>query len=224
MDIQNKLLRILQERRYERVGDDRTRHADVRIVAATNRDLKKAVAAGRFREDLYYRLNVFPIQVPPLRERMDDIPLLAKHFVELSTRELKCAKPRLTRAAVAKLQNYDWPGNVRELRNVIERAVILARGGALDFDLPMTGHSALVPAPTPKAEASGGSAAAPEFLTEAELQRRERDNLLAVLEAGRWKIKGPGGAAELLGVKPTTLLSRMEKWGIKRPQPATPSS
>ena len=126
LDIQNKLLRVLQEKRYERVGDDRTRRADVRIVAATNRDLKKAAAAGRFREDLYYRLNVFPIQVPPLRERMDDIPLLAKHFVELSARELKCAKPRLTRAAVTQLQSYDWPGNVRELRNVVERAVILA--------------------------------------------------------------------------------------------------
>ena len=143
LDIQNKLLRVLQEKRYERVGGDVTRRANVRIVAATNRDLKKAVAAGRFREDLYYRLNVFPIRVPPLRERMDDIPLLAKHFVELSTRELKCAKPRLTRAAVAKLQNYDWPGNVRELCNLIERAVILARGGALDFDLPVGTPSAL---------------------------------------------------------------------------------
>ena len=141
LDIQNKLLRILQEKRYERVGDDRTRRADVRIVAATNRDLKKAAAAGKFREDLYYRLNVFPIQVPPLRERMDDIPLLAKHFVEISAKELKCAKPRLTRAAVTHLQSYDWPGNVRELRNVVERAVILARGGALEFDLPTTGQA-----------------------------------------------------------------------------------
>ena len=138
LDIQNKLLRVLQEKRYERVGEDRTRRADVRIVAATNRNLKKEVAAGRFREDLYYRLNVFPLQVPPLRERMDDIPLLAKHFVELSAKELKCIKPRLTRAAVTKLQSYGWPGNVRELRNMIERAVILARGGALDFDVAFT--------------------------------------------------------------------------------------
>ena len=147
LDIQNKLLRVLQEKRYERVGGDVTRRADVRIVAATNRDLKKAAAAGKFREDLYYRLNVFPIQVPPLRERIDDIPLLAKHFVELSTKELKCAKPRLTRAAVTHLQSYDWPGNVRELRNVVERAVILARGGALEFDLPITVLAA--PAPRP---------------------------------------------------------------------------
>jgi transcriptional regulator with GAF, ATPase, and Fis domain len=162
---------------------------------------------------LYYRLNVFPIQVSPLRERPDDIPALAKHFVEVSTRELKCAKPRLTRAAVAKLQNYDWPGNVRELRNVIERAVILARGGALDFDLPVANQPS--PArPTPPADAG----TQPEFLTEAELQRRERDNLLLVLNKANWKIKGPDGAAELLGVKPTTLVTRMDKWGIKKPE------
>jgi transcriptional regulator with GAF, ATPase, and Fis domain len=214
LDIQNKLLRILQEKRYERVGDDRTRRADVRIVTATNRDLKKEVAAGRFREDLYYRLNVFPVQVPPLRERMDDIPPLAKHFVDLSTRELKCAKPRLTHAAVTKLQSYDWPGNVRELRNVIERAVILARGGVLEFDLPITAHAAPGDQPTPLA----GSATATGFLTEAEIQRFERDNLLRALEAANWKIGGPDGAAELLGVKPTTLLSRMDKWGLKRPE------
>ena len=219
LDIQNKLLRVLQEKRYERVGDDRTRRADVRIVAATNRDLKKEVAAGRFREDLYYRLNVFPIQVPPLRERMDDIPLLAKHFVELSARELKCAKPRLTRAAVTKLQSYDWPGNVRELRNVIERAVILARGGALEFDLPITGQAGTcrldrVLEPIRRLAAP----AQPKFLTEAELERFERDNLLLALEAANWKISGPDGAAELLGVKPTTLLSRMDKWGLKKPE------
>ena len=214
LDIQNKLLRVLQEKRYERVGDDRTRRANVRVVAATNRDLKKEVVGGRFREDLFYRLNVFPIQVPPLRERTDDIPLLAKHFAELSAKDLKCAKPRLTRAGIAKLQSYDWPGNIRELRNVIERAVILARGGALDFDLPVTGQ----PAPLARPSASTGSGAQPKFLTEAELQRRERDNLVQVLEAANWKISGPDGAAELLGVKPTTLLSRIEKWNLKKPQ------
>jgi transcriptional regulator with GAF, ATPase, and Fis domain len=218
MDIQNKLLRVLQEKRYERVGGDVTRRANVRIVAATNRDLKKAVAAGRFREDLYYRLNVFPIQVPPLRERMDDIPLLAKHFVELSTRELKCAKPRLTRAAVTQLQSYDWPGNVRELRNVVERAVILARGGALDFDLSITGQAAPVAQPSPRADSSAGSAGQPKFLTEAEVERFVRDNLVAALEAANWKISGPDSAAELMGLKPTTLLSRMTKWGLKRPE------
>jgi len=218
LDIQNKLLRVLQEKRYERVGDDRTRQANVRIVAATNRDLKKAAAAGKFREDLYYRLNVFPIQVPSLRERMDDIPLLAQHFVELSARELKCAKPRLTRAAVTKLQNYDWPGNVRELRNVVERAVILARGGVLEFDLPISGQSATPPRPSPRTDSPAGSQAQPKFLTEAELQRFERDNLVQALEAANWKISGPDSAAELLGVKPTTLLSRMTKWGVKKPE------
>jgi transcriptional regulator with GAF, ATPase, and Fis domain len=219
LDIQNKLLRVLQEKRYERVGDDRTRHADVRIVAATNRDLKKAVAAGRFREDLYYRLNVFPIQVPPLRDRMDDIPLLAKHFVELSAKEMKCAKPRLTRAAVTQLQSYDWPGNVRELRNVIERAVILARGGALEFDLPISSQAA--PPALPIARAAGNPAQ-PKFLTEVELERFVRDNLVLALEAANWKISGRDSAAELLGLKPTTLLSRMTKWGLKKPEYSLP--
>jgi transcriptional regulator with GAF, ATPase, and Fis domain len=203
------------------VGDDRTRRADVRIVAATNRDLKKAAAAGKFREDLYYRLNVFPIQVPPLRDRMDDIPLLAKHFVELSAKELKCAKPRLTRAAVTQLQSYDWPGNVRELRNVVERAVILARGGALDFDLPISGQAAPPARPGPTTDSSASNPAAqPRFLTEVEVERFERDNLVAALEAANWKISGPDSAAELLGLKPTTLLSRMTKWGLKRPERA----
>ena len=218
LEIQSKLLRILQEKRYERVGDDRTRRTNVRVVAATNRDLKQAVAAGRFREDLYYRLNVFPIQVPPLRERMDDIPLLARHFVALSAKELKCAKPRLTRAAAAQLQSYDWPGNVRELRNVIERAVILAHGGVLEFDLPIATQAAPAAPPSLRAESSAGGDAQPKFLTDAELNCRERDNLLLVLEEAKWKIKGPGGAAELLGAKPTTLLSRMNRWGLKKPE------
>jgi transcriptional regulator with GAF, ATPase, and Fis domain len=219
MEMQTKLLRVLQEKRYERVGDDRTRYADVRIIAATNGDLKAAVSAGRFREDLYYRLHVFPIQVPPLRERADDIPALAKHFVDLSVKELKCPKPRLTRAAITKLQSYGWPGNVRELRNVVERAVILAQGGVLDFDLPLTGAASVgatrLPPRTPAEEGPGLE---PEFLTEAELERRERENLLVILQKANWKIKGPDGAAELLGVKPTTLFSRMRKMGIKPPQ------
>jgi len=217
LEMQAKLLRVLQEKRYERVGDDRTRHADVRIIAATNRDLKKTVAAGRFREDLYYRLHVFPIQVTPLRERVDDIPLLAKHFIDLSVRDLKCTKPRLTKAGVAQLQSYHWPGNVRELRNVIERAVILARGGTLEFDLPVTTHSSPASRPASPVESQEADVPQPGFLTEAELQRRERENLLVILDKAHWKIKGPDGAAELLGVKPTTLLSRMNKWGIKKP-------
>ena len=217
LEMQSKLLRVLQDKLYERVGEDRTRSADVRIIGATNRDLKKAVAAGRFREDLYYRLHVFPMEVPSLRERKDDIPLLAKHFLDLSVRDLKCAKPRLTRAAVVRLQGYDWPGNVRELRNVIERVVILARGGALEFDVPVTMSSAPAKRTAIQPDAQSGARAEPEFLTETELEQRERDNLVVVLEKANWKIKGPNGAAELLGVKPPTLLSRMNRWRLKRP-------
>lgn len=209
-DLQSKLLRALQEKQYERIGEDRTRKVDVRIVAATNRDLKAEVAAGRFREDLYYRLNVFPLEVAPLRKRPDDIPLLAKHFMTLVAKEMNCPRSRLTPAGIAALQNYHWPGNIRELRNVIERAVILAQGGALEFDLPVS-----VSTPLPAGEANSNGAD-PEFLTEPELQRRERENLRIVLEKADWKIKGPGGAAELLGLKPTTLLSRMKKMGLQR--------
>jgi formate hydrogenlyase transcriptional activator len=211
LELQSKLLRVLQEKRYERVGEDRTRSADVRVIAATNRDLKQAVTKGLFREDLFYRLNVFPIEVPPLHDRIEDVPLLAKHFVELSAKELHCPKPRLTRAGIAKLQSYDWPGNIRELRNVIERAVIVSRGGVLDFDLPVK-LSLSVPAHAKAAE--------PEILTDVELRQRERDNLLAALKKTHWKIKGPGGAAELLGVQPATLKARMKKMELKRPASA----
>lgn len=212
LDLQSKLLRVLQEKSYERVGEDRTRQADVRVIAATNRNLEKAVVAGRFREDLYYRLNVFPIQVPPLRDRRDDIPLLAQHFVNFSVKEMACAKPRLTRAGIIELQGYDWPGNIRELRNVIERAVILARGGALEFDLPANQTQPAFA----EVKSRTGSSAVFEFFTEAEMRQNERDNLAKVLEKANWKIKGPGGASELLGIKPNTLLARIKKLGLKR--------
>ena len=213
LELQSKLLRVLQEKAYERVGEERTRRADVRIVAATNRDLKKEVEAGRFREDLYYRLNVFPMKLAPLRERREDVPLLATHFVELAIRELGCPRPRLTRAGMETLQGYDWPGNIRELRNVIERSVIFARGGALDFDLPSIDSS---PGPAPIAPRLGAKADL-EYLTDSEMHRLERENLFAVLEKTGWKIKGLDGAAELLGLKPTTLISRIGKLGLKRP-------
>jgi transcriptional regulator with GAF, ATPase, and Fis domain len=213
LELQSKLLRVLQEKCYERVGEEITRRADVRIVAATNRDLKKEVTEGRFREDLYYRLNVFPMKLAPLRERREDIPLLATHFVELSLRELGCPRPRLTRAGIEILQGYDWPGNIRELRNVIERAVIFAHGGALDFDLPAIDSS---PGPTQTAPRLGDRAGL-EYRTDSEMQRLERENLFAVLEKTAWKIKGLDGAAELLGVKPTTLISRIGKMGLRRP-------
>jgi DNA-binding NtrC family response regulator len=213
LELQSKLLRVLQEKRYERIGEDRTRSADVRIVAATNRDLQKEVAAGRFREDLYYRLNVFPLKVAPLRERKEDIPPLAAHFVELLAKDLDPPRPRLTRAGIEALQSYDWPGNIRELRNVIERAVISTRGGALEFDVPETGSSFDLSSFGAR-DADQGE---PEYLTEAEMRRRERENIFAVLQKVSWKIKGVNGAAELLGVKPTTLSSRIEKMGLKRP-------
>jgi transcriptional regulator with GAF, ATPase, and Fis domain len=213
LELQSKLLRVLQEKCYERVGEERTRRADVRIVAATNRDLRNDIKAGRFREDLYYRLNVFPVRLAPLRDRREDIPLLATHFVELSLRELGCPRPRLTQAGIKTLQGYDWPGNIRELRSVIERAVIFARGGALDFDLPVV-DSSLDPTPIPPRLSDKGDL---EYLTDSEMQRLERENLFAVLEKTGWKIKGIDGAAELLGVKPTTLISRIGKMGLKRP-------
>lgn len=215
IDLQGKLLRALQERQYERVGDERTRTVDVRIIAATNRDLKQEMEAGRFRQDLYYRLNVFPIEVTPLRSRKEDIASLARHFLNLLIKELKCAEPRLTQAGLAKLERYDWPGNVRELKNVIERAIILAQGEELDFDLPATG---ITPRPVPlwidRVEA--------EFLTESEIRRRERDNLLIVLQKSGWRVGGAKGAAELMGMRPTTLISRIRKMGLRCHDQASP--
>ena len=219
LEVQSKLLRVLQEKTYERVGEDRTRRADVRIVAATNRDLLKEVAAGRFRSDLYYRLNIFPIKAAPLRDRKDDIPVLAAHFVDLAARELECKRPRLTDAGVKALQNYDWPGNVRELRNVIERTTILAQGGALVFQLPVTLNLPNSPegSGSHSPELEGKDKAELDYFTEAEIRRLERENILAILRKTDWKIKGIDGAAEFLGIKPTTLVSRMEKMGLKRP-------
>jgi DNA-binding NtrC family response regulator len=213
LQLQSKLLRVLQEKSYERVGEDRTRHADVRIIAATNRDLRKEVAEGRFREDLYYRLNVFQLKVAPLRERPEDIPLLATHFVESLAEELRCPKPRLTQAGIKALQGYDWPGNIRELRNIIERAVILAQGGALDFDVPAFHCSVDL---TSFAQRDIDQTE-PEYLTEVEIRHHERQNLFAVLQKAGWKVKGAGGAAELMGVSPTTLFARMQKIGLRRP-------
>jgi transcriptional regulator with GAF, ATPase, and Fis domain len=219
LELQSKLLRVLQEKSYERVGEDRTRRADVRIIAATNRDLKREVAAGRFRQDLFYRLSVFPIQVAPLRERREDIPLLAQHFIKLSVKELGCAPPRLTRAGIIQLQTYDWPGNIRELRNVIERAVILAHGGTLKFDLPADPAHPGLSSAKPRLDTAESAG----FLTEAEMRHYERDNLFAALEKAGWKIKGPNGAAELLGLHAATLVSRIKKLGLKRPNRQLPS-
>ena len=209
--LQSKLLRVLQEGEFERVGDDQTRKVNVRIIAATNRNLKDEIQAGRFREDLFYRLNVFPIEIAPLRRRKEDLALLAARFVEQSARKLNRPLPRLTRANLLGLQNYDWPGNIRELQNVIERAVITAQGGHLRFDLPADSSAQEADASDPKLHGTTS-----KILTDRQLRHRERENILAALRHSRWKISGPGGAAELLGIKPTTLKSRMKKMNVQR--------
>jgi transcriptional regulator with GAF, ATPase, and Fis domain len=214
LELQSKLLRVLQEKQYERVGEERTRTINVRILAASNRDLKAEVEAGRFRRDLYYRLNVFPIEVVPLREHKDDIPLLAVHFLEQAAHRHKVPLPKLTQAHLAQLRNYDWPGNVREMQNLIERALIVAQRGPLRFDLPSAGGEDTVPVPEPGAEAAGSEV---QILTDPELRRRERANIAAALTKSSWRIHGPGGAAELLSINPSTLVSRIRKLGLKKP-------
>ena len=210
LDLQSKLLRVLQEGTLERVGDERTRKVDVRLIAATNRDLLKEVAAGRFREDLFYRLSVFPIHVPPLRERAADIPLLADHFLEQSCRRLGVPRLQLKKRHAEELLAYNWPGNVRELQNVVERAVIRAQSGPLEFDL--AGERSRQSRATP---ADSGKPSA-RILKQDEIKRIERDNVRAALEAANWKIYGPDGAAKLLGISPTTLTSKVKALGLRR--------
>ena len=212
LELQGKLLRVLQEGQVERVGEDQLRKVDARVIAATNRDLQDEVEAGRFRRDLYYRLCVFPIHLPTLRERREDIELLAAHFLELAARRLSSPEVRLTDQALELLTAYDWPGNVRELHNVIERAVILSQRGPLRMDLVLPASAA--------ASRAGRTLRLPNLadarsgvLSEAEMARRERDNIIAALERTGWKISG---AARMLGVKPTTLASRLKRLGIER--------
>jgi formate hydrogenlyase transcriptional activator len=210
LELQSKLLRVLQEGQFEKVGEDRTRAVDVRIIAATNRDLEVDVKAGRFREDLYYRLSVFPIELPPLRNRAEDIPVLAQHFLQESARKFGAAALRLTSAQVKELQFYDWPGNVRELQNVIERAVIRSRGGHLDLGLRLAGTTAnRAPRKTDLAPESP-----PASLHD--LKQHERNLILAALAKTGGKIYGPDGAAALLDLKPTTLSSRVHRLGLKK--------
>ncbi|HOW63916.1 MAG TPA: sigma 54-interacting transcriptional regulator [Candidatus Paceibacterota bacterium] len=214
LELQSKFLRVLQERQYERVGEERTRKVDVRIVAATNRDLKKEVEEGRFRQDLYYRLNVFPLEVPPLRDRKDDIPSLTAHFLEQAAQRLRLPLPRFTEAHARLLQSYDWPGNVRELQNAVERALILAQNASLQFDVPLND---LASGRINTDAVSGPQSDASVILTDVELRQLEVRNTLAALTKSAWKIHGEGGAAELLGVKPTTLISRIKKLNLKKP-------
>lgn len=214
LDLQGKLLRALQEREFERVGDERTIKVDVRVVAATNRNLQADIDAGRFREDLYYRLSVFPIQVPPLRERREDIAPLANHFLERCCADLGREALRLSQRQAQWLMHHDWPGNIRELKNVIERAVILAQGNRARLDLAMPDQAV---DETPASQPTDGAESQAAFLTEAEMRERERDNTLAALRHAGWRVWGPDGAAALLGIKPSTLSYRMKTFGISRP-------
>jgi formate hydrogenlyase transcriptional activator len=202
LELQAKLLRVLQEGRFERVGGTQTLEVSVRVVAATNQDLEKAVRAGRFRVDLYYRLNVFPITVPPLRERKEDIPVLVRHLVLRKAARLGRHVEEVPEREMETLVAYDWPGNVRELENVVERAVILTRGSVLQLEdcLPLA-------APAPPA----GS----RVQTLAEV---ERSYVLEILKATRGRVSGPRGAARLLGIKPSTLEARIRRLGIQKPR------
>jgi transcriptional regulator with GAF, ATPase, and Fis domain len=206
LDLQSKLLRVLQEGEFERVGDEHTRRVNVRVIAATNRDLRTASEDGRFRLDLFYRLSVFPLEIPPLRERREDIPQLASHFVKLACSRLHLPEAKISRREMDRLQDYEWPGNVRELQNVVERALILAQGAPLQFDLHPSGNHKTAPAAQDRAE----------FYTEAEWTMMERANLHKALKRAGGKVSGAGGAAELLGVNANTLASRLRALGISR--------
>ena len=212
LDLQSKLLRVLQEGTYERIGDEKTLHADVRIIAATNRQLKEEVERNRFRQDLYYRLNVFPMEVPPLRSRREDIPALASHLLKLASKKLKLPSPRLTQANAQALQNYHWPGNVRELQNVMERALITSQGGKLALNLYNTSTNITRKKKEPNGKPLDGDMT---ILTEEEMKMRDRENILRALTHCDWKITGSGGAAELLNMKPSTLNSKIKKWDLR---------
>ena len=212
--LQGKLLRVLQEGEFERVGEGRTRKVDVRIIAATNKNLMEEIKSGRFREDLYYRLNVFPVEVTPLRDRKEDIPLLVTHFIEVFSRRLNRPVPRLTEANLMDMKAHDWPGNVRELQNIIERALILSPHGRLHFDLPRVNSGAPLPG---QSLSDAASSPTTPILTEADIAALQKQNMLAALIRSDWKIYGKDGAALLLGIKPTTLIERMRRLKIKRP-------
>ncbi len=203
-ELQPKLLRVLQEQEFERLGGTKTIRVDVRLVAATHRDLSRMVAEGRFREDLYYRLNVFPVVLPPLRERPDDIPRLVRHFTQQFARRMGRKIESIPATVMESLMQYAWPGNIRELQNVIERAVILSPGPSLQIpavDLPPVTRALNV-----------ASAATSSTLADA-----ERDHIMGVLRESGWILGGPRGAAARLGMKRTTLQSKMKRLGISRP-------
>jgi formate hydrogenlyase transcriptional activator len=212
LELQTKLLRVLQEREFERLGSSRTLRTDARLIAATNRDLEAMVSEQRFRSDLFFRLNVFPVQVPPLRERQADIPLLVRHFAQQFSRRMKKVMDTIPSAAMDALCRYDWPGNIRELQNVIERAVIISTGPALSVDVSdlkflKVGH-AVEETTSPKSPTSGG--------LHDVLEQSERQHILKALEQCGWVVAGPKGAAAHLGMKRSTLQQRIHKLGIAR--------
>jgi len=211
LELQSKLLRVLQEGEFERVGDEATRRVSVRLIAATNRDLRKEVDEGRFRLDLYYRLSVFPLEVPPLRDRRDDIPELIGHFVRQACQRFHVPPPVVPKREMERAQEYEWPGNVRELQNVVERAVIVSHGGKLSFDLIDQPSR-----PAPKIPKGPLSSAAERVIPESEWREMERANLIRALRAAAFRVSGKGGAAELLGLNPATLASRMRVLGLHR--------
>jgi transcriptional regulator with GAF, ATPase, and Fis domain len=196
-DVQVKLLRVLETRQVERLGSPNNVHVDVRIVAATHRELEQRIAEDKFREDLFYRLNVFPIRVPPLRDRVEDIPLLVWRFVGELSKTLRKPIQAIARANLVALQQYAWPGSVRQLRNVVERAMIVATGDVLTIDVPTS---------APGATSSSSRMA-----------DVEKDHIRRVLESTGWRIRGTQGAADRLGLRPTTLETRMMKLGLRRP-------
>ena len=198
--LQPKLLRVLQEQEFERLGSGRTHRVDVRVVAATHRDLEQMVKQGEFRSDLYYRLNVFPVLLPPLRARQEDIPALVTHFVDFYGRRMRKRIEQIPEETMSGLRSYPWPGNVRELQNLIERAVILSCDGVLPNPLP-----------------SNPQETVPVVSQSTTLKEADRALILRALEAAGWMIGGPGGAAEQLGLKRTTLIYKMKKLGIFRP-------
>jgi transcriptional regulator with GAF, ATPase, and Fis domain len=212
LDLQGKLLRVLQEGEFERVGGTETHTVDVRVIAATNRRLEDAVADGTFRSDLYYRLNVVPIELPPLRERHGDVPLLARFFAARAAKRLGKALEDVPPAVLDAMERYEWPGNVRELANLVERAVILARAPVLRAE------DVLPPAPAtaPRASSPGLATGSQKAARPKTLGELEREHISAAVAAAGGKIDGPGGAAELLGLHANTLRSRMEKLGIQR--------
>jgi transcriptional regulator with GAF, ATPase, and Fis domain len=205
LDTQVKLLRVLQEQEFERLGGVRPINVDVRLVAATNRDLDVEVAEGRFRPDLYYRLNVFPIRIPPLRERVDDIPLLVRSFLDQFQRKLAKPLRGVTSTGMNRLMEYPWPGNIRELQNVIERAAVLATSPIIDVTPALAGVDRPVPDAVPVVDE--------RIVT---LEEHERQQIRRALAEASGKIHGPGGAAEMLGINASTLRSRMEKHGMSK--------